>query len=276
VTALTKSRLRGAELFDTAVPLLLVGAGLIHPEPLTWLTWLAVAFLALALPVLGGAGVMHLVSLRIGSRIQGERRTPPLIGREAFETSRAMFVAATLAAWPLTQWWLGQPTGMVWDLAPLGVSPTRMVVMMLIGVVGMDAWLYWKHRLLHTRLLFPFHKGHHHFRDPTAFAGFAVGPVESVMTFWPILLLCFPWAVHWAPMYILLVVGFVTLNFYLHCGVTFRPVEATLPRIGLNTSAFHNIHHSHANVNFGEAMFVWDVICKTRLSDRERTRTTPD
>jgi lathosterol oxidase len=141
---------------------------------------------------------------------------------------------------------------------------------MLLGVVAMDAWLYWKHRLLHTRLLFPFHKAHHHFRDPTPFAGFAVAPVESLLTFWPILLLCVPGAVHWAPMYFALVVGFVVLNLYLHSGVTYRFVEATLPRLFLNTSAFHNVHHSHANANFGEAMVLWDRICKTRLEDVER------
>ena len=36
----------------------------------------------------------------------------------------------------------------------------------------------------------------------------------------------------------------------------------------LTTSAFHNIHHSHAVVHFGEAMTIWDRICKTRLYDQ--------
>jgi sterol desaturase/sphingolipid hydroxylase (fatty acid hydroxylase superfamily) len=44
-------------------------------------------------------------------------------------------------------------------------------------------------------------------------------------------------------------------------------VEALLPRLGINTSAFHDRlsrppsrerHHANANVNFGEAMIVWD------------------
>ena len=42
-----------------------------------------------------------------------------------------------------------------------------------------------------------------------------------------------------------------------------------VPKTGLNTSAFHNIHHSHAVVHFGEAMTIWDRICKTRLADRQ-------
>ena len=258
-------------LIDGALPVALVAAGLIFAEsPATWASCLGVAFAVLAAAVLGSAGLFHWMSTRIGDRIRGPRRKAPPMMREALETARAMFIAAALAAWPLSMWRLGRPTAMVWDLTPTGATPLGMVIMMLLGVVAMDAWLYWKHRLLHTRLLFPFHKSHHHFRDPTPLAGFAVAPVEALLTFWPILLLCIPEAVHWAPMYFALVVGFVALNLYLHSGVTYRWVEATLPKVFLNTSAFHNVHHSHANANFGEAMFLWDVICKTRLEDVER------
>jgi lathosterol oxidase len=122
---------------------------------------------------------------------------------------------------------------------------------------------YWKHRLLHTRLFFPFHKHHHSFRDPTPFAGFAVGPLETLLTFWPLLLICFPPAKHFAPLYFSAIVGFVFLNLYLHCGVTFNWMEKLLPRIGLNTSAWHNVHHSDVNANFGEVSSIWDKVCKT-------------
>ena len=103
---------------------------------------------------------------------------------------------------------------------------------------------------------------------PPPLPRFAVAPFEAVLTFWPILLLCFPWATHWAPLYFTLVVGFVNLNLYLHCGVTLGWVEKTLPRIFLNTSAFHNVHHSRASAHFGEALYLWDVICRTRLVDQ--------
>ena len=238
-------------------------------SPATWFACLGAAFVLLAAALLGGAALATAIAARRGARIQGPRRGPSLVAREAFETTRAVFVASALAAWPLAQWRLGHPTGMIWDLPP-DTSAWRVTAMMLFGVVGMDAWLYWKHRLLHTRALFPFHAAHHRFRDPTPFAGFAVGPGEALLTFWPILLLCIPEATHWAPLYVGLVFGFVSLNFYLHCGVTYRWAEATLPRLGLNTSAFHNVHHSHVTVNFGEAMTVWDRICRTRLEDQPR------
>lgn len=263
-------RLSLPALIDGALPGVLVAVGLSFSDsPAIWLGSLAVAFAGLLVVVLGGAYVFHRLSLRSEHRIQGPRRKPAPLVREALETTRSMFVAATLAAWPLSMWWQGQPTGLVWDLTPSGASPIVVTLMMLLGVVGMDAWLYWKHRLLHTRLLFPFHKNHHYFRDPTPLAGFAVGSLEAFLTFWPTLLLCIPQAIHWAPVYFPLVIGFIILNLYLHSGVTYRWVEATLPKAFLNTSAFHNIHHSHVKANFGEAGYLWDVICKTRLQDVE-------
>ena len=102
-----------------------------------------------------------------------------------------------------------------------------------------------------------------------------MGPFEALITFWPVTLICIPEATHWLPAYVALVVGFVTLNFYLHCGVTLRPVEASLPRLFFNTSAFHNVHHSHANANFGEALYLWDRLCRTRLRDRRHVQPLP-
>lgn len=265
-------RYRVHRIIDAILLPLLLGLGLLAADPGLWYACLGIAFVALAGPVLLGAGVVTLLSERRGDRIQGPRKRPPPIATEAFETARAMLVAASFAAWPMMLWRLGRPTGMVLDLAAAGISPWVIVLQTLAGLVVLDAWLYWKHRILHTRALFGFHRGHHAFRDPTAFAGFAVGPVESLMTFWPILLLCIPEATHWAPLYFGLVIAFVNLNFYLHCGVRIGLLERVLPRIFINTSAFHNVHHSHASVHFGEAMILWDVLCKTRLVDRPETK----
>jgi lathosterol oxidase len=260
------------DVVDGALPVLLTLLGALHREsPATWLSSLGFSFAVLAGPVLGGAGLVMLLSRRFGARIQGVRARPAPVAREAFETARAMYVAACLMAWPLAQWRLGHPTGLVWSLEERGASVGWVLLQTFAGVVIIDAWLYWKHRLLHTRALWGFHKGHHAFRDPTPFAGFAVAPIEALLTFWPVLLLCIPEALHWAPLYFGLVVGFVNLNFYLHCGVTLAWVERTLPRVLLNTSAFHNVHHARANTHFGEALILWDVLCGTRLSDARRT-----
>ena len=253
------------DVIDGVLPIVLTLLGFLHPESVsTWFQSLAASFFAVAVPVLGGAGVVHLLSKRVGRRIQGPRVKPAPIAAEAFETARCMYVVATLMAWPVTSGRLGHPLGLTWTLDESTGGAARVVLQTLAGLVVLDAWLYWKHRLLHTRWMFGFHKAHHAFRDPTAFAGFAVAPVEALLTFWPLLLVGIPRATHWGPLYFPLILGFVSLNFYLHCGVTLGWVEATLPRLFLNTSAFHNVHHARANTHFGEALYLWDALCGTR------------
>ncbi|APR81199.1 Sterol desaturase family protein [Minicystis rosea] len=228
-------------------------------------------FVAIAGSVLTGAAIVTWISERRPVRLQGPRRKPALALRGARDTALAAWVAASLLAWPLSRLEAGLPVGLTWSIEEAGGAP-RAVLQTLAGVLVIDAWLYWKHRLLHTRWLFPFHRGHHVYRDPTAFAGFAVGPVESLLTFWPVVVWAHPKAVHWVPLYFGLVGGFVLLNFYLHSGVASRFLEATLPRLYVNTSAFHNRHHANAEVHFGEAFTLWDHLCRTRESDPRRGR----
>lgn len=244
--------------------MLACGAGALGPYPWEEFYWsLAVGFACVLGPLLVAAAGLRWVFDRSGERLQGPRRRPPLISRELFETARAMFVVACLMAWPMTQYRLGYPTGLKWDLDEAGGLWVVVGLNLVVGILAIDAWTYLKHRLLHTKLLFRFHKHHHAFRDPTPFAGFAISPLEAVLTFWPLLLVCVPAANHWAPLYFTLVVAFVVLNLYLHSGVKLRWVEATLPRLFLNTSAFHNLHHARVDTNYGEVLFLWDVLLKT-------------
>jgi hypothetical protein len=178
------------DVIDGTLPIGLTLLGLLHPESVAaWFQSLAVSFFAVAVPVLGGAGIVHLLSMRVGRRIQGPRVKPAPIRAEAFETARCMYVVATLMAWLVTSWRLGHPLGLTWTLDEGTGGPVRVALQ---------------------------------------------------------------------------IVAFVCLNFYLHCGVTLRWVEATLPRLYLNTSAFHNVHHARANTHFGEALYLWDALCGTR------------
>ena len=263
---------RLAPLVDRLVLVALTLAGLASPwGVLAWYGNLLLAFAAIAAPILLGCAVVTVVSAG-RDRVQGPRRRPPLIAQGARETAVAAWVAACFAAWPLTRAAAGLPIGLTWSIDQAG-GPAAVLLQNLLGVLVLDAWLYWKHRLLHTRLLFPFHRAHHAHRDPTAFAGFAVGPVESLLTFWPIVLVAFPWATHYGPVYFTLIVAFVLLNFYLHCGVVARRLEALLPPLFVNTSVFHNRHHADAEVHFGEALTLWDRLCRTRVQDRRPPRT---
>lgn len=258
---------KAAPYIDWFVVILVVVAGIFHPSPDQFYISAGLAFASIIIPVLSVGALVYWYSERKGQRIQGERKKKPPLGIEIFGTTRAAFIVAFLVAWPLGMSRAGMPTGLVWTIEEMGLPWWLVVLEMYAGIVLVDAWTYWKHRLLHTRLLFPFHKHHHTFRDPTPFAGFAVGPVETVLTFWPLLLICFPVAKHFAPLYFTAIVGFVLLNLYLHSGVTFQLLEKNLPKLYLNTSAWHNVHHSDVNANFGEVSNFWDKVCKTTLAD---------
>jgi len=261
-----------ARVIDGIVPPVLASLGLLAPDHRgLFYVALGVGFVGIAGCVLAGAALVTFLSERQSQRIQGPRQKPAPFLREAADTALAALVAACFLAWPLWRSWTGRPIGLVWSLDQAGGLP-MVFLQNIAGVLVLDAWLYWKHRLLHTRLLFPFHRAHHTYRDPSALAGFAVGPVESVLTFWPLCLVAVPQATHYAPIYFTLVVGFIALNYYLHCGVRVTLLETLLPPFLLNTSAFHNVHHSHASVNFGEAMTLWDRLCRTRLGDAPRPR----
>ncbi|TNF31388.1 MAG: hypothetical protein EP314_00875, partial [Bacteroidetes bacterium] len=222
---------RFAPYIDAAVVALAIISGMFHPQPALFYESAIEVFLIIIVPLYALSFVIYRFSERYGTRIQGIRKKAPLISKEAFGSGRAALIVACMAAWPWALSRAGYETGLVWTLEEMGLSWWMVVVQMYLGIVVVDAWTYWKHRMLHTKLLFPFHKHHHSFRDPTPFAGFAVGPVETVLTFWPLLLICIPEAKHFAPLYFTAIGGFVLLNLYLHCGVTFRWMEHLLPRL---------------------------------------------
>lgn len=263
---------KAAPFIDTAVVVLALLSGLTHPEPLVFYKSALEVFLIIVIPLYTMSFLIYRYSEKYGNRIQGIRTKAPLIAKEAFGSGRAAFIVSLMAAWPLGLSRSGYETGLVWTVEEMGLSWWMVVLQMYLGIVAVDAWTYWKHRMLHTKLLFPFHKHHHSFRDPTPFAGFAVGPVETLLTFWPLLLICFPPAKHFAPLYFTAIIGFVLLNLYLHCGVTFNFMEKLLPRMLLNSSAWHNVHHRDVNANFGEVSFIWDKICKTSREDLKQKK----
>ena len=182
---------------------------------------------------------------------------------ELAETLRAMVVFAGFAAWPRMQLTLGLPTALQFTLAgaqPEAPSSLALYALKLVAATFIvDAYMYFKHRALHSRALFIFHKQHHAFHNPTPFASFAVAPVEAALTFAPVLMLCVPEARVWAQAYGLWTGGFVALNLYLHAGVSVDWLEGFLRPLLLNSSEFHNLHHSSGGSrNFGELLWLWD------------------
>ena len=169
-----------AVYIDWAIVVLCVLSGLLHPSPQMYYDSLVRIFIIITVPLFTFAFLIFRFSEKYGNRIQGERNKIPPLLEEAFGSARAMFVVACMAAWPTGMYRMGLPTGLAWTLEEMGLNWWLVILEMYAGIIAVDALTYWKHRLLHTKTFFPFHKHHHTFRDPTPLA-FSV--YSSVLSF---------------------------------------------------------------------------------------------
>merc|ERR1719235_1354272 len=107
-----------------------------------------------------------------------------------------MYVVACMSALPLTHFFNSEASGLSWELKS---PPLQYAVVFFMGMLAADFWTYLKHRLLHTRPLYAIQKHHHSFPNPSAYAGFAIHPFETLWTFAPIYL--WDHLEHWLPVF---------------------------------------------------------------------------
>jgi Delta7-sterol 5-desaturase len=149
-------------------------------------------------------------------------------------------------------------TQMYWDVAQYGWLYFWLSIPLMVLVH--DAYFYWTHRAMHTRLLFrAFHGVHHLSRNPTPWTSYAFHPYESVVEALGVVLIMFIMPTH--PTSILIFQTYSTLqNVYGHLGYELYPQNWTRHWLGrwLNTSVAHNAHHEKARHNFGFYFLFWD------------------
>lgn len=128
-----------------------------------------------------------------------------------------------------------------------------------------DAYFYWTHRLMHTRLLYRrFHAVHHRSTNPTPWAAFSFHPLEAIVEGGIIFPIVFLIPSH--PIALFLFMGCMTLfNVLGHVGYEFFPRWFTRlpPGRWLNTSTSHNLHHQDLRGHFTLYFRFWDVLCGT-------------
>ena len=261
-----------------------------------WLACFARLFAGLAALTLGGAAVVAAACRLCGRKLQPEGRTTPPILVEALDSLRAMWVFAALAAWPAAAWASGARTGLVFSLAEAmpGWGPRAALAGYLVQLVALtllvDVYSHFKHKAMHTTLLFEFHKTHHTFRDPSPFAAFAVHPVEAFLTFVPVLGILRHELPVWAHAYAVWTITWFFINLcanceqrcscrclpahppppppphpsrYLHSGYEIDLLERIMGPLWINSSAYHNHHHELMYTNYSELLYICDFILGT-------------
>ena len=135
----------------------------------------------------------------------------------------------------------------------------------VMAIIIHDAYFYFSHRLMHTKLLYAkFHAVHHRSNNPSPWAAFSFHPYEAIVESMIVPILVFTMPIH--KFAILAFLVYMTLmNVIGHLGYEFYPKKFVHSRwfFWNNTSTHHNMHHRKNNCNYGLYFNWWDRIFKT-------------
>jgi Delta7-sterol 5-desaturase len=206
-----------------------------------------------------------------GSRIQAKRRVD---GQQiTFEVKNTLWVMLTGA--PLTAaisfLYASGGTKLTTDAATLG-WPT--IAATFVGLlVFNDAWFYGWHRLLHHPKVFRHvHAVHHKSVDVNPFSSYSFHWLEGlILGAWVVpMVLVVP--IYLPMLGVLHGIGLAN-NVMSHLGYEFLPrwlLRVPLLR-WINTSTFHNLHHTSYRGNYALMFRLWDRVLGTELPNYEST-----
>ena len=144
-------------------------------------------------------------------------------------------------------------------------GPFRFAVEAIVLIVLHDAYFYWMHRLMHTRVLYRhFHRLHHRSRTPTPWAAYAFAPSEALLE-----VAFLPLAGLFVPAHELAVLLFLThmivRNVAGHAGIELFPGWwLRVPGLrSITTTTHHDLHHSGGGYNYGLYFRFWDRLMGT-------------
>lgn len=116
--------------------------------------------------------------------------------------------------------------------------------------------LYWNHRLFHQPFLYRrIHRWHHRIGAPTVFSTLATHPVECATH----------WLVMMAPLFIIPVhvVAAATVVILQNVVALFSHSGVRFPRLPVVKPQFHDAHHLHVSVNYGQMLDWFDRLFGT-------------
>lgn len=127
----------------------------------------------------------------------------------------------------------------------------------LVSLLLYDAWFYWGHRAMHTKLLFRFHALHHRSITPTTWSNNSDSLIGATVEqgYFLVAPLLLP-----IPLEVLIAHKLYdqTTGMISHCGYEyFASPSARKPWPFLCTT-FHDQHHSNFRCNYGNTFSLWD------------------
>lgn len=157
----------------------------------------------------------------------------------------------------------GLPTKFYYELDGMGWPYLFLSAVGLFVIIDYSA--YWVHRVLHFKFLYKrIHRFHHYFGAPTPWAAIALNPLELMALQAAAFLAMFIIPLHPA-VFACVLIYILVFNIVDHSGVDLKsriPWQAP--------SKYHDDHHVHFHVNFGQHLMIWDRLHGTlRRQDRK-------
>lgn len=133
-----------------------------------------------------------------------------------------------------------------------GLGYLALSVLLLLALT--ETLIYWIHRALHLPALFGrIHMGHHQFREPTPWAGFAFHPMDAFAQALPYHIAAFLFPLNiW--------VYTIMMSLVMLWAVSIHDRVSLLRFRWLNYAGHHTLHHLYGNYNFGQYLTLWDRI----------------
>ncbi len=205
------------------------------------------------------------------ARIQARRRVD---GKQiAFEIKNTLVVLLVGSPVTLAVSWLyaSGATKLTLDAATIGwpMIATTFVGLLLFN----DTWFYFWHRLLHHPKLFRYvHSVHHKSVDVNPFSSYSFHWFEAFILGGWVLPMALLVPIYLPMLGVLHGVGLAN-NVMSHLGYEFLPrwlLRVPLLR-WMNTSTFHNLHHTSSRGNYALMFRFWDRMLGTELPNYELT-----
>ena len=142
-------------------------------------------------------------------------------------------------------------------------------VSLLLSLVIHDTYFYWMHRLLHHKSIFRYtHLVHHRSTNPSPWASYSFHLLEAFAEGGIVILLAFVLPLHPSVLILFTITSFI-INVYGHLGYEVMPKSFRHSFLFgiINTSVYHNLHHSKFKGNYGLYFRWWDRLMGTEHPD---------
>ena len=203
-----------------------------------------------------GFGITWLNERNPERRIQKSRRGEKRMRTEILHSLPSILVTCLMVTIGIFAQWQG------WALTPWAFSWWTAVPLFLLTMVLFDAWFYFAHRALHTKLLYKYHALHHKSVAPTAWSNDSIGLVDTALSqgFYAVVVFVVPIS----PFILLAHRLFDQINgTFGHAGFEYFASKTSRYPSPMLCTTYHDQHHAEFRFNYANYFSFWDRVMGT-------------